>query len=36
MLLSLLALEVVPSLKLTVRGMVDVGTLRLVPLFLDG
>jgi adenine deaminase len=33
--MSFLALEVIPSLKLTDRGLVDVRAMRLVPLFTD-
>jgi adenine deaminase len=33
--LSFLALPVIPSLKLTDRGLVDVDEFRLVPLFVD-
>jgi adenine deaminase len=31
--MSFLALEVIPSLKLTDRGLVDVNRMELVPLF---
>jgi adenine deaminase len=35
MAMSFLALEVMPALKLTDRGLVDVGRLELVPLWAD-
>jgi adenine deaminase len=36
MAMSFLALEVIPALKLTDRGLVDVGHLEVVPLWVDG
>jgi adenine deaminase len=35
MTMSFLALEVIPHLKLTDRGLVDVDQFRIVPLWLD-
>jgi adenine deaminase len=35
MMMSFLALEVIPSLKLTDKGLVDVDCLALVPLWID-
>jgi adenine deaminase len=35
MMMSFLALEVIPSLKLTDKGLVDVNRFALVPLWID-
>jgi adenine deaminase len=35
MMMSFLALEVIPSLKLTDKGLVDVDRFALVPLWID-